>query len=561
MSVSQNEFGPNVFVDDVERVIREMGIEPHHRVLEVGGGGNPFRRADVVCDLTFGESSQRNGAPGEFRDDVTYVEANAEDLPFADDEFDLVWCTQVMEHVADPIKAAAELSRVAKRGFIEVPSRLGEMACGNPSHRWVIDVEDGVMVFHHRHFVEHPFANFFYGTYFQRKDIAEASAGAFRNVFNHQVIFGSEGLKVRVEDPKGPTFDYDDPVHAARAHYSFARNCLIAGTEASYCLPDARIAARLMPEAADARMLLAVHEARLLRFEDALETLRGLDAEPAPTLRRLVERLQAGEGIDPNTIPVPGGEVLSGEVRASSSARVTILCVGEDEAELVLAAESALVQDHPDVQVVVAGPIDPGGAGWKRLQMGDRLTLLPLEGGGEGLYLNRAAAHVQSEWVGFCLGGDRLMADHVGRLLAQAHVTGRDLIRADQLLEEEGLVLAEDLRPGNPASAAVRLTTVLVRAPAALENGPFIEDKTGLAPSDWLGRLAARLEVEHLAEVTSRSRAPRPESAAVLELAAAGMRLNPFELARDLISACARERGLEARIKELESRLASSRSE
>ena len=53
---------------------------------------------------------------------IEYVAAKIEDLPFADDEFDTVICTHVIEHVLEPKKAIAELRRVAaKRVIIIVP--------------------------------------------------------------------------------------------------------------------------------------------------------------------------------------------------------------------------------------------------------------------------------------------------------------------------------------------------------------------------------------------------------------------------------------------------------
>ena len=82
--------------------IAALGIGPGDRVLEVGGASNAFARADVVCDLTFGATGQRNGSPGVFTAGTRYVEAPVESLPFGDGEFDFVICRQVLEHVADP---------------------------------------------------------------------------------------------------------------------------------------------------------------------------------------------------------------------------------------------------------------------------------------------------------------------------------------------------------------------------------------------------------------------------------------------------------------------------
>ena len=45
----------------------------------------------------------------------------AENLPFADDEFDVATAIEVLEHVPDPEHTVAEMARVASRP----PARLG----------------------------------------------------------------------------------------------------------------------------------------------------------------------------------------------------------------------------------------------------------------------------------------------------------------------------------------------------------------------------------------------------------------------------------------------------
>lgn len=48
-------------------------------------------------------------------DGAQVVDAN-ETLPFADESFDLVWCSEVIEHLRDPAKSLAELRRVTRTG-------------------------------------------------------------------------------------------------------------------------------------------------------------------------------------------------------------------------------------------------------------------------------------------------------------------------------------------------------------------------------------------------------------------------------------------------------------
>ena len=48
----------------------------------------------------------------------TYLKANAEDLPFEDDQFDIVTSHHTIEHVRNPYKVVNELKRIAKKQLI-----------------------------------------------------------------------------------------------------------------------------------------------------------------------------------------------------------------------------------------------------------------------------------------------------------------------------------------------------------------------------------------------------------------------------------------------------------
>lgn len=55
-----------------------------------------------------------------------FVKADARDLPFADDEFEIAFSNSVIEHVVDPedrARYAAEVRRVARRYFVQTPNR------------------------------------------------------------------------------------------------------------------------------------------------------------------------------------------------------------------------------------------------------------------------------------------------------------------------------------------------------------------------------------------------------------------------------------------------------
>lgn len=136
-------------VADLIRVQRRMGIRRGELVLDVGSGGGPNPRANVLCDKFVSDGVERHGNP--LVTDRPLVVGDVEHLPFADKAFDFVICSHVLEHVRDPATAINELQRVARRGYIETPSAEWEKLAGFPFHRWLVSRVDGRLVFQHKH--------------------------------------------------------------------------------------------------------------------------------------------------------------------------------------------------------------------------------------------------------------------------------------------------------------------------------------------------------------------------------------------------------------------------
>jgi len=120
-----------------------MNIRPNDFVLEIGSGHNPKTRSDILCDKFIEDNEQRGG---KIVTDRPTVEADGQYLPFSDNAFDYVICSHVLEHVEDPHLLIAELMRVAKRGYIETPSEIGERIYGWQYHNWVVNLIDGQLV-------------------------------------------------------------------------------------------------------------------------------------------------------------------------------------------------------------------------------------------------------------------------------------------------------------------------------------------------------------------------------------------------------------------------------
>lgn len=112
-------------------------------VLEVGSGGKPYPRADVLLDA-YEHSRERNWAP--LIADRPTVLGFVEQLPFRDKAFDFVIASHVLEHSPDPEQFIAELQRVAKAGYIEVPDAFFERVNPLLDHRLEITQRDGRLV-------------------------------------------------------------------------------------------------------------------------------------------------------------------------------------------------------------------------------------------------------------------------------------------------------------------------------------------------------------------------------------------------------------------------------
>lgn len=93
-----------------------MKAKPGDRILDVGAGQSPYRQ--FMSDLRWTTADVDSSC----NPDVLLEEGAP--LPFPDDSFNLVLCTQVLEHVAEPASLVLELKRVLRPGgflLINVP--------------------------------------------------------------------------------------------------------------------------------------------------------------------------------------------------------------------------------------------------------------------------------------------------------------------------------------------------------------------------------------------------------------------------------------------------------
>ena len=104
-------------------------------ILDIGCGFNANQYASTICDILDLK---------EYYSDRKFVKLDGEKLPFNDKEFDFVIASHVLEHVQNPTNFLKEISRVAKQGYIEVPTKLEDNLVfeNKKAHLWQLTFDD-----------------------------------------------------------------------------------------------------------------------------------------------------------------------------------------------------------------------------------------------------------------------------------------------------------------------------------------------------------------------------------------------------------------------------------
>ncbi len=180
-------------------------------VLDVGSGDKPSWRADVLLDRYAGAefAAQRSGRASA-RVSRPLFDADAADMPFADGAFDYAICSNLLEHVTDPVGVAAELTRVAKAGYIEVPEAASAKIVDFPSHLWwcrldAAEPDAPTLVMTAKNT---PYFDAEINAYIDRAGVRQSLDNVLNSKFEHRVVqlHWTGQVRLRTEGELDPTF-------------------------------------------------------------------------------------------------------------------------------------------------------------------------------------------------------------------------------------------------------------------------------------------------------------------------------------------------------------------
>ena len=101
-------------IDFVNRLIKN---NTGWKVLDIGCGFRANENATIIADIK---------DLSEYYKNKKFVKIESKKLPFNDKEFDYVIASHVIEHVDDFEFFIKELERISSKGYIELPTRLGD---------------------------------------------------------------------------------------------------------------------------------------------------------------------------------------------------------------------------------------------------------------------------------------------------------------------------------------------------------------------------------------------------------------------------------------------------
>ena len=101
----------------IKHINKTISENPNWKVLDIGCGYRAHPNASVIADVQ---------DLSNYYKEKKFIKINEKKLPFKDKEFDFIIASHVIEHVEDFKFFIKELERISSKGYIELPSRLGD---------------------------------------------------------------------------------------------------------------------------------------------------------------------------------------------------------------------------------------------------------------------------------------------------------------------------------------------------------------------------------------------------------------------------------------------------
>ena len=119
----------------LETVNNLLKQKSNWKILDIGCGYTANENANVIADVK---------DLSVFYKDKKFIQITEKNLPFADNEFDFIISSHVIEHVENFEFFIKELERISKKGYVELPTRLADnIVFENQSdHIWWFKFDD-----------------------------------------------------------------------------------------------------------------------------------------------------------------------------------------------------------------------------------------------------------------------------------------------------------------------------------------------------------------------------------------------------------------------------------
>tara|TARA_X000001036_G_C20627824_1_gene785880 strand:- start:434 stop:1054 length:621 start_codon:yes stop_codon:yes gene_type:complete len=101
----------------LDSINNTLSKNPNWKILDIGCGYRANKFATVISDIQDLSDYYKNRK---------FIRVTDKKLPFKNNEFDFVIASHVIEHVEDFEFFIKELERISNKGYIELPSRLGD---------------------------------------------------------------------------------------------------------------------------------------------------------------------------------------------------------------------------------------------------------------------------------------------------------------------------------------------------------------------------------------------------------------------------------------------------